>query len=140
MRKAIILLFSLITLVPAAHADGDSEPAWLQRCGDGPQQQMNACMAEEYWKTDARLNAIYRELIEALEDPSTLRKAQKAWLRFRDLSCEYETSGIGRDGSLYPFSLAACRIDLTEKRIHELEQYLAQDCIGCPPRKRPASP
>ena len=140
MRKAIILLLSLITLVPAAHADGDSEPTWLQRCGDGPQQQMNACMAEEYWKTDARLNTIYRELVGALEDPSTLRRAQQAWLRFRDLSCDYETSGIGRDGSLYPFSLGACRLELTEKRISELERYLAQDCNGCPPRKQPATP
>ncbi len=140
MRKAIILLFFLVTLAPAVHAGGDSEPAWLQRCGDGPQQQMNACMAEEYWKSDARLNTLYQELIGVLENPAKLRQAQKAWLHFRDLSCEYESSGIGRDGSLYPFSVAACRIDLTENRVRDLERYLAQDCNGCPPRKQPATP
>jgi uncharacterized protein YecT (DUF1311 family) len=131
MHKSIVLLLALATL---AHAD-DGAPAWLQRCGDGPQQQMNACMAEEYRQADARLNAVYGELTGMLENPSTLRQAQKAWLRFRDLSCEYETSGIGRDGSLYPYALAACRIGHTEQRIRELEQYLARDCAGCPPRK-----
>ena len=101
---------------------------------------MNACMAEEYWKSDARLNTLYQELIGVLENPAKLRQAQKAWLHFRDLSCEYESSGIGRDGSLYPFSVAACRIDLTENRVRDLERYLAQDCNGCPPRKQPATP
>lgn len=137
MRHIIALLSAFIFLSPVAQAaDGwDFAMTQKQRCGDGPQQQMNACMAGEYRKVDARLNAIYRELIGALQDPSTLRKAQKAWLRFRDLSCDYETSGVGRDGSLYPFSVAACRIDLTEKRIRDLEQYLAWDCNGCPPRR-----
>ena len=136
MRMLLMLPFALAAFSPTTHAD-DWDFALLQkqRCGDGAQQQMNACMAEEYRKVDARLNSVYSELVAVLERPSALRKAQKAWLRFRDLSCDYETSGIGRDGSLYPFSLAACRIDLTAKRIRDLEQYLAWDCNGCPPRR-----
>ena len=145
MRNLILLPFAFIAVSSTVLADGapnaqtDAQTE-VQRCGDGNQQQMNACMGEAYGKADARLNSVYRELIAALENPSKLRRAQQAWLRFRDLSCDYETSGIGRDGSLYPFSLAACRLELTEKRISELERYLAQDCNGCPPRKQPATP
>jgi uncharacterized protein YecT (DUF1311 family) len=105
------------------------------RCSLGTMLDMNRCLADEYWKVDARLNAIYRQLIGSLADPSSLRKSQAAWVRFRDLDCEYASSGISADGSLRPFSDNACRIDATEKRIRDLERYVGWDCNGCPPRK-----
>jgi uncharacterized protein YecT (DUF1311 family) len=96
---------------------------------------MNACLASEYSLVDEQLNEKYKRLIQVLENGSSLKKAQVAWLHFRDLTCEYASSGIGRDGSLYSFAQSACLIDLTEKRIRDLDQYLEWNCNGCPPRK-----
>lgn len=106
------------------------------RCSVGGQQDMNKCLADEYIKTDAKLNELYRKLIESLEDPEKLRNAQRAWIIFRDLSCEYSSSGIGKEGSLYSYAISACMIDKTEKRIKDLELYIEWGgCNGCPPLK-----
>jgi uncharacterized protein YecT (DUF1311 family) len=105
------------------------------RCSLGTMLDMNGCLAQEYKKVDAKLNEVYRQLTRSLADPSALRKSQAAWVRFRDLDCEYASSGIDSGGSLKPFSDNACRIDLTEKRIRDLQRYLTWDCNGCPARK-----
>ena len=58
MRKLILLPFVFIALSPTVHADDtpnartDAQTE-VQRCGDGSQQQMNACMGEAYGKADA---------------------------------------------------------------------------------------
>jgi uncharacterized protein YecT (DUF1311 family) len=134
MCKHCVLLGALLYAF-ATHAadDWDFAAPHKERCSHGGQQQMNRCLGSEYHKVDARLNAAYKRLLALLEDPSKLRKAQAAWLRFRDRTCEYANSGIG-EGTLYPFAQAACYIDLTEKRIRDFQQYLEWDCNGCPPR------
>jgi len=106
-----------------------------KRCSLGTMLDMNQCLVDEYKKVDARLNDVYSQLTASLADPSALRKSQAAWLRFRDLDCEYASSGISTDGSLRPLSHNACRIDMTEKRIRDLERYRQWDCDGCPRRK-----
>ena len=134
----IVTILSLLLVMSAsvrAGEDWDFSSPHKGRCSDGGQQQMNACLASEYSVTDRLLSEKYRRLIGVLEDNSSLKKAQVAWLRFRDLTCEYENSGIGRDGSLCSFAQSACLIDLTEKRIRDLDQYLEWNCNGCPPRK-----
>jgi uncharacterized protein YecT (DUF1311 family) len=151
VREKVILIAAFIFCVPAAHAgeEWDFAKPHKDRCDDisqkpcmnSPgtecvQQRMNACLANEYKKTDARLNADYKALLSVLEDPSKLKKAQNAWLRFRNLTCDYETSGVGTVGTLYPTAEAACYIDVTEKRIRDLQQYLRWECNGCPPRKQ----
>lgn len=105
------------------------------RCSLGTMLDMNRCLAEEYQKVDGRLDELYGQLTRSLADASALRKSQAAWVRFRDLDCEYASSGLPTWASLRPYSDNACRIDLTEKRIRDLEHYLASDCNGCPPRK-----
>jgi uncharacterized protein YecT (DUF1311 family) len=141
MRRVLIsAALASAALVPfgAAHPQDDKwdfAAPHKQHCSLGTMLDMNRCLADEYKKVDGRLNDSYRQLIGSLADPSLLRKSQAAWIRFRDLDCEYASSGITADGSLRPFSDNACRIDLTEKRIRDLERYLGWDCNGCPPRK-----
>jgi uncharacterized protein YecT (DUF1311 family) len=135
--RSIVLSITLLHLPFAAIAGDEWDFAMphKSRCSDGGQQQMNSCLAMEEAKVDIRLNDTYKRLVSALDDASKLRKAQAAWIRFRDLSCAYENSGITTGGSLYPFATSACRIDLAEKRLRDLEQYLEWNCNGCPPRK-----
>lgn len=137
MRTIIFFCTIFLSSAACAGQDWNFSAPHIQRCSDGAQQQMNTCMADEYAKVDARLNAAYKKLINLLEDVSKLKNAQIAWLRFRDSSCDYENSGIGRDGSLYPFVQYACRIDFSEKRIRDLQRYLAWDGNDSPPRKSP---
>jgi uncharacterized protein YecT (DUF1311 family) len=136
--SSIAVAFGALMVSTAALAqDGkwDFAAPHKQRCSLGTMLDMNQCLADEYKKVDARLNNVYTQLASSLADPSALRKSQAAWLRFRDMDCEYASSGISTDGSLRPFSDNACRIDMTEKRIRDLERYLQWDCNGCPPRK-----
>ena len=135
--RIVSLFVSLLLASSGAIAgeDWDFSTLHKSRCSCGGQPQMNACLASEYSVVDEQLNEKYKRLIQVLEDGSSLKKAQVAWLHFRDLTCEYSSSGIGRDGSLYSFAQSACLIDLTEKRIRDLDQYLEWNCNGCPPRK-----
>ena len=97
--------------------------------------EMNICLPNEYKKIDKKLNTTYQILTHLLWDQSKLRASQSAWIKFRDLTCKFEISGIDEDGSYHPYAENACLIDLTEKRIRDLEEYLSRDCDGCPPRK-----
>jgi uncharacterized protein YecT (DUF1311 family) len=141
MRGVLIsatLAYAVLLPLSVAHGQDDKwdfAAPHKQRCSLGTMLDMNRCLAEEYKKVDGRLNETYRQLTGVLADPGSLRKSQAAWVRFRDLDCEFASSGISAEGSLRPYSDNACRIDLTEKRIRELERYLTWDCNGCPPRK-----
>lgn len=136
MKLVVVLTAFLVSTIAVAQDDKwDFAATHKQRCSLGTMLDMNECLADEYKKADARLNDVYRKLTASLADASALRKSQIALVRFRDLACEYESSGIDTYGSLRPFSDNACRIDKTEKRIRDLERYLAWDCNGCPPRK-----
>ena len=141
MRALLIsatLTCAALVRLGVAHAQDDKwdfAAPHKDRCSLGTMLDMNQCLAEEYKKVDAELNDVYRQLTGSLADASALRKSQAAWVRFRELDCEYVSSGIGSGGSLKPFSDNACRIDLTEKRIRDLQRYLTWDCNGCPARK-----
>ena len=105
------------------------------RCSVGTMVDMTRCLEKELNATEKRLNVEYQSLLRSLESAEPLRRAQGAWLRFRELECNYVTSGIGESGSLYPFSRIACNIDLTEKRIRDLRRYASWEGAGAPHRK-----
>ena len=134
--RGLVISFALLHLPLAAVAgdEWDFAVPHKRRCSDGGQQQMNACMATAEASVNRRLNDAYKRLVVTLDDSSKLKKAQAAWLLFRDASCKYESSGIVEGESLYPFAMSACRIDLAEKRLRDLKQYLQWNCNGCPPR------
>jgi uncharacterized protein YecT (DUF1311 family) len=99
-------------------------------CSRGNMREMNLCLAYEYKNVDAELNSTYKKLSGALYDPSTLKKSQLAWIKFRDLECKFRASGVREGSSEYPYSKNACLIDLTLKRIRDLEHVT--ECLGCP--------
>ena len=121
-----------------AYADAEDFESSQQRmsaCGSGNQLDQNECMAAQFVKLDGQLNRLYKQLVTSLESPSRLKKAQVAWIKFRDTTCEYETSGISEGGSMLPFARNTCLADLTAKRIQDLQRYIEEDCNGCPPKK-----
>jgi uncharacterized protein YecT (DUF1311 family) len=143
MRPSLLWFALFFIVAPVAAAD----PHWnhakphVARCERDTAMDTNICLRTEYERVDARLNALYRKLRDVLENLGALQTAQTQWLRFRDASCAFSTSGFGdADSRLRNSALYACLIDLSEKRIKDIEQHLTcwdtSDCCDCPPRKK----
>lgn len=112
--------------------------ALAQDCANATSQTaMNVCADQAYRKTDAELNAVYRQIIDRLrhdeEATKLLVSAQKSWLTFRDAECTFSTSASVQ-GSVYPMLVAQCRGGMTSKRIDELKTYLRceEGDLSCP--------
>jgi uncharacterized protein YecT (DUF1311 family) len=86
--------------------------------------ELIGCAREEYDRQDARLNKIYKQVM-GKQDPTgadLLRKAELAWITFRDTHCAFEAD-LMRDGSGAPLIDWSCRADMTRKRAEDLEAW-----------------
>lgn len=96
---------------------------------------MNQCAGQDFEKADRRLNKKYTEYQTRLtrEQKEQLRGTQLAWIKFRDKSCDFESSGV-QGGSAYPMIRYGCLAEKTRARIKELEQLAAckEGDLGCP--------
>jgi uncharacterized protein YecT (DUF1311 family) len=135
MRTKLALLAALAFASNAYAKDLDRSAQRMANCGHGNQREQNECIAAESVRLNNRLNDLFRQLIASLEKPTDLKNAQESWVKYRDLTCKYETSGISKGGSILPFAQNVCLADATENRIEDIERYLKQNCNGCPPRK-----
>ncbi|MGO3859199.1 MAG: lysozyme inhibitor LprI family protein [Neisseriaceae bacterium] len=92
------------------------------------QVDMNECAYLDFKKADQRLNQLYQQHRQGLDDQrkQQLKVAQQAWLKFRDLSCTYEAD-FYRGGSMVPLVRQGCLTEATENRIKALENYIEMD-------------
>ena len=133
MRRSTQALFLALALVwfPGTGAAVD--------CGDlGSQAEMNQCALAESQFADRDLDALCDQYLERLGERQKrlFTEAHKAWVRFRDLACEFESSGA-EGGSAYPFVVQNCLTAMTRARIERMRS-LAQCEEGdaaCPARK-----
>jgi uncharacterized protein YecT (DUF1311 family) len=106
MRKTISILFLFFsTFVLSQSVTGESE------------------LSEDYKKADKELNSVYNEIIKKLNetDKKNLIKAQKAWLKFRDLNCKFKSQDPVDGGGPYENKMKLdCLIQSTEERTKEL--------------------
>lgn len=84
--------------------------------------QINECLAKELKKADAELNSVYHSFVKRLEpdDAILLRKAQRAWLGYRDAQCQAEHALWG-GGTGGPAALMNCKLELTRQRTTEIQ-------------------
>lgn len=127
----LALAFGLFAC-PAAAQDVDCATAMAQA-------DLNACAYQDWEEADARLNAVYKEVVAAYTQMDeglpkelgsgvqTLREAQRAWVTFRDKACEAEGFAM-RGGSAEPLLIYGCMRVLTEERIGHLQGML--DAFG----------
>jgi uncharacterized protein YecT (DUF1311 family) len=89
------------------------------------QSEMNICASIAYQNADRKLNQVYRQLLPKLSASrkQKLISAQQAWIKFRDSSCEFETSAY-EGGSIAPMIYGFCLADVTEQRSKDLQRYL----------------
>ena len=95
------------------------------------QLEMNACAEQDWMAADADLNAAYGAALAVMQDldaalprsargaEANLRKAQRAWITYRDAACAAEGYAM-RGGSAEPLLIYGCRARLTAERTQNL--------------------
>ncbi len=90
-----------------------------------PQIALTECAMRDLAFWDGLLNTAYQQVIARSDTArvDNLRTAQRAWITFRDLTCEMEASDY-EGGSIQPMIRQGCLARLTERRARDLETYL----------------
>ncbi|MCP3748849.1 lysozyme inhibitor LprI family protein [Pseudomonas sp. SBB6] len=99
--------------------------------GANTEVQMLECMQQSLKKSDRQLNELYQALVARFKAEGSapgqptqdlaLKKAQRAWIAFRDASCEFETyESVG--GSGFATIHTHCLLKQTQARIQYLKQ------------------
>jgi uncharacterized protein YecT (DUF1311 family) len=119
MRKTIIFLaclFSVLWILEVASAPPVNDE-------DGIHPEVRKVI-ERQTEADKELSAICRKLMSVLpkDKQAQLRKAQRAWIAFRDEQAELEANGAGWG---FPASLHESLTRLTEARTQELRGVLS---------------
>jgi uncharacterized protein YecT (DUF1311 family) len=129
LRLLILLAAAALTLSSSAHAE-DCQNAASQR-------EMNSCASAAYEKSDAELNALYKQVTARLKGDAKQTKllvaAQRAWIAFRDAECAFVGEPTA-DGSANPLVRANCLDRITSARAADFKSYLqcAEGDVSCP--------
>lgn len=108
---------------------------YITGCDSGRPSEMAICGAYGSVKADLKLNQVYAQLLSEIGTKTAKAKlisAQRAWIAFKDRTCDFETDGYkkGRDFSPVAFS---CQETYASERTKHLENYLGCDGkYGCP--------
>jgi uncharacterized protein YecT (DUF1311 family) len=122
MQTVILSLLVFLLANPSAvQKESKSDP-----CSNvSSQSEMTICWGKEYKAADTRLNQVYRQLVSMLggEEKLELKKAQTAWLKYRDANCEFAANQY-KGGSMRPMIYAMCLAEMTDNRTTELRSQI----------------
>ncbi len=94
---------------------------------DDPQTQMEMtfCARQDFLAADKKLNTVYQKLSSELSvaHKSALKKAQRAWLSYRDLAC-HSHGLLAEGGSMQPMLVNNCLAEVTTQRTKMLSQQM----------------
>jgi Uncharacterized protein conserved in bacteria, COG3755 len=125
-----LIVLSIACGLPAAQAADklDCNNAFTQ--GD-----MNECAYRDLKREDQALNAAYNAYHARLDakQKEQLKNAQLAWIKFRDLACTYDSSGV-EGGSVHPLVYAECITRRTHQRLEEIKALASckETDLSCP--------
>jgi uncharacterized protein YecT (DUF1311 family) len=117
-RYLVVPAFFLVTCAAAVSA--------AENCKNPKSQlAMNTCAGLDFKREDASLNKNYQLLMAKTtpESQPKLKEVQLAWLKFRDLSCEYASASY-ITGSMYTLVNQSCLSGLTKQRNKDLRAML----------------
>lgn len=120
MFKEIILMSSLLFSINLTFAEDNLCDNVIS------QADINLCTSPEFSNVDKKLNATYAKLMNSLDEDHKviIKKAQRAWIAFRDLECSAET--MDSDGySIHTFDVNTCISEMTKERIKKLESFIS---------------
>lgn len=122
MKKSMIALAVLMSFSSFAHAA-------TQEC-DGSTYDMRLCIDAQLQKADKELNETYKRAqaaVKQYDDSGEISKrlvtAEKAWMTFRDASCDLEGAQM-LGGSGETVILLGCHLDKTQQRTKELNKII----------------
>ena len=118
----VVIALCLLLAQTGAAQKGNQDPC----ANAATTADMRDCMGKEYQKVDAELNRVYKQLMALTEDEgekAALKTAQQAWLKYRDLHCEFE-SYENKGGTIYPVVYTGCLSAVTAARTKELREIL----------------
>jgi uncharacterized protein YecT (DUF1311 family) len=113
-----------------------SSVAWGLDCQNAnTQADMNQCASSDLARETQLINRTYNDFRAKLSPAQQrqLKKVQLAWIKYKDLSCEFETSGV-EGGSAHAMVLAGCLAEKTRLRNKELEALNScqEGDLSCP--------
>jgi uncharacterized protein YecT (DUF1311 family) len=129
LRLIVLLAAAALTMSSSVRAE-DCQNAASQR-------ELNNCANAAYEKSDAELNALYKQVTARLKDDARRTKllvaTQRAWIAFRDAECAFVGEPTA-DGSVNPLVRANCLDRITSARVNDLKSYLqcAEGDVSCP--------
>lgn len=103
-------------------------------CDSGITHSMTVCAAYTSKLEDLRVNDAYVEVLKNIKGTRAerkLRKAQSAWIAFRDATCDYESDGW-TGGTGHSMVRLSCLAKLTQDRAKQLEEYAQCRSPTCP--------
>ncbi len=125
-----------VCLAVAAFGLALGSSAAAAECKGTTQADLNTCADADLKRADAAMNAAYLKLMKRIgpQAQAALKEAQRAWLPYRDKSCDLEALGT-EGGSAQPMVRAGCVTALTEERTRRLTGYLTCQegdlaCVG----------
>jgi len=137
-HRGIGILITALATSPLAASGGEESIHLIEKhkkCGDlSSSSSIEGCFLQVYEESDRYLNKEFNELIAYLNglDEKMHKQhfilAQKTWVKFRDLDCNFYSDG-------QPIRLNICLSERTIQRLKELEDFntpYAMGCNGCP--------
>lgn len=130
MKKfTLVLSLSSIILAFPVHAVNCQNPQ--------TQMDINQCATNELSIETTKINATYGRIRAKAtpEQKQQLKAVQLAWIKFKDLSCSFQASGV-EGGSLHSSVVSACLVEMTKRRNQELEALgnCQEGDVACPIR------
>ena len=99
------------------------------------QTEMNHCATMELEAATGELKKVYNEYLIRLseEQKKQIQEAQLVWIRFRDLTCKFESSG-SQGGSAYGMVFSFCLTRMTRERTKQLQELASckEGDLSCP--------
>jgi len=116
----------------------------LAECAPGG-EDASACLAQDLRDSDKRINAVYKTLMDGLDEAGKkgLRDQQRAWLKARDKECSLDTKESDREkwlqGILVDPGKTVCVVRYTFQRVAQLDAQLKSQAKA-PAAELPAAP
>lgn len=103
-------------------------------CDSGITPEMTRCGELNFMVADFELNEVFMRLntqLKTLSAHTKLKKTQRAWIIFRDATCNFDSDGWS-GGTGQSMVIWSCKEEQTKRRIDELRKYLGCTDRGCP--------
>jgi uncharacterized protein YecT (DUF1311 family) len=136
MQRFSLVLMGFLITVCASSALASYTPqeieeglAYCKQHPPGPQIEVNGCAEFRAANAELRLTRIYsalRSLLKKVGEPGAvahLLKVQRAWIAFREASCESTDRG-----SMVPMLHSGCMESMADERSASLEDWLRAEC------------